>query len=135
MVVSDAVEAYWRVEIMIYRPILVVDDDPDMRLVVAEILETAGYQVETAADGRDALRSIARVRPSLLVTDLHMPNMDAGQLAEVLHQRGQALPIVVLTGTSRTPEQVARAIGADACLIKPFEPDLLLETVERLRAV
>jgi two-component system response regulator MprA len=116
------------------RPILVVDDDPDMRLVVAEILQTAGYAVETAADGRDALRRIDRVHPSLLVTDLHMPNMDGEQLTEVLHERGDYPPIVIMSGTTRTPQQVAAAIGADACLSKPFDSDALLATVARLRA-
>ncbi len=115
------------------RPILVVDDDPDMRQILAQLLEIEGYPVETAVDGEQALQAVERVRPSLLVTDLHMPNVDGQSLAILLHQRGYDPPIVILTGTTRTPEQVAEAIGADACLVKPFDPKALLETVERLR--
>jgi CheY-like chemotaxis protein len=115
------------------RPILVVDDDPDMRQIVAQMLEIAGYPVQTAIDGSQALQSIERTPPSLLVTDLHMPNLDGEGLAMLLHQRGYDPPILIMTGTSRTPEQVRDAIGADACLTKPFDPTALLETVERLR--
>ena len=115
------------------RPILVVDDDPDMRRIVAELLEIAGYPVETATDGVQALQTFDRFRPSLLLTDLHMPNLDGEALASLLHQRGFDPPIVIMTGTTRTPEQIRDAIGADACLSKPFDPDALLEMVERLR--
>jgi len=115
------------------RPILVVDDDPDVRDIVAQYLEDAGYPVETAIDGTQALRAVERGRPSLLLTDLHMPNLDGGALALLLHERGYDPPIVIMTGTTRTPEQVRDAVGADACISKPLDPDALLAMVERLR--
>ena len=115
------------------RPVLVVDDDPDIRRTVEEILAAAGYPVEVASDGLDALRHIEQQRPSLLVTDVHMPRLDGEALARALRERGYDPPIVVMTGTNRRPEQVVAAIGAEACLLKPLEIDALLDTVERFR--
>ncbi len=115
------------------RPILIVDDDPDTREAVAQLLAIAGYPVQTAIDGNQALRAIERERPSLLLTDLHMPNLSGDALAVLLHQRGFDPPIVVMTGTARNPDQVREAIGADACLPKPFDPSVLLGLVERYR--
>jgi CheY-like chemotaxis protein len=115
------------------RPVLVVEDDPALREIVAEALEAAGYPVLTAVDGADALALIEQGRPSLLVTDLHMPNLDGAKLVEALRILGYDPPIVLVTGTSRTPRQVAEALGADACLIKPFDLATLLDVVQRLR--
>ncbi len=115
------------------RPVLVVDDDVTMRQLVAEVLELAGYPVETAADGEAALAAVELARPSLIVTDLHMPNLDGAALVELLHQRGFDPPILLLTGTTRSPDQIAEALGADGCLLKPVDIDRLLALVEQLR--
>ena len=74
-----------------------------------------------------------RCRPSLVVTDLHMPNLDGEGLVAALRERGFDPPILVMTGTSRYPEQVVIAVGADACLLKPVDIDELLDAVQRLR--
>jgi DNA-binding response OmpR family regulator len=111
----------------------VVDDDATLREIVAEALEEAGYPVVTAADGADALAVVAQGRPSLLVTDLHMPNLDGVELIEALHILGYDPPVIMVTGTTRTPYEIADEIGVDACLTKPFDLETLLAVVERLR--
>jgi CheY-like chemotaxis protein len=118
---------------MMGRPVLIVDDDPILRQIVAEVLADAGYPVVEAYDGLDALHHIEQQRPSLLLTEIHMPRLDGEALAQALRERGYDPPIIVMTGTSRRPEQVVAAIGAQACLLKPVDIDALLDTVERLR--
>jgi two-component system response regulator PrrA len=115
------------------RPILVVDDDANLREVLAEALEAAGYPVWTARDGADALAVLEQGRPSLVVTDLHMPKLDGAELLKALRALGYDPPTILVTGTSRTPQQIAATLGVDACLIKPFDLDTLLAEVERLR--
>jgi CheY-like chemotaxis protein len=102
-------------------------------MALAEVLELEGYPVATARDGAEALQAVALMRPSLVVTDLHMPNLDGATLVDRLHQAGYDPPILLVTGTTRTPEQVAAAIGADAGLPKPFDLEALLDLVEQLR--
>jgi CheY-like chemotaxis protein len=118
---------------MLERPVLVVDDDPTIRQAVAEMLELAGYPVVTVSNGLAALKLLERLRPSLLVTDLHMPQLDGAGLVDALRLRGLDPPILVMTGTVRTPHQVAEALQADACLLKPFDLDAFLDLVAQLR--
>ena len=115
------------------RPVLVVDDDSVMREAIAEMLALAGYPVETAIDGLDALHHIERSHPSLVVTDAHMPNLNAEGLGQALRERGLDPPILVVTGTTREARAVIDAVGADECLLKPLDIEVLLATVERLR--
>jgi two-component system, OmpR family, response regulator MprA len=85
------------------RPILVVDDEEVIRDTLADILAAQGYPVQTASNGAEALEAIQEERPSIVVTDVHMPRMDGVELVEQLHQRGYDPPIVVVTGTRATP--------------------------------
>jgi CheY-like chemotaxis protein len=115
------------------RPVLVVDDDPLSLTVMAELLELEGYPVATARDGAEALQAVTQMRPSLVVTDLHMPTLDGAALVDLLHRRGYDPPILVVTATTRRPEQVAAAIGADAGLPKPIDIAAFLDLVAHLR--
>jgi DNA-binding response OmpR family regulator len=115
------------------RPVLVVEDDPDIREALAATLASEGYAVQTAPDGVEALRLIERTRPSLLVTDLHMPNLGGEALVATLHDRGFDPPILVISCTTRTLEIVAAGMGAAGCLIKPFNLDAFLTLVAQLR--
>jgi DNA-binding response OmpR family regulator len=67
------------------------------------------------------------------VTDLHMPNLDGVGLVAALHNRGFDPPVLVVSCTTRSLEQVAASMGADACLAKPFALDAFLALVELLR--
>jgi CheY-like chemotaxis protein len=112
----------------IERPILVVDDEPAIRSMVAEVLETEGYPVITAANGAEALSLIDQVPPALVILDLWMPVLDGPGLARTLDQRGLDVPIVVMTA-SYLAQPIAGDIGARQVLHKPFELTELLESV------
>jgi two-component system, chemotaxis family, chemotaxis protein CheY len=125
MVVSDAEGAG-------NRPILVVDDDPNILSVVSELLDMEGYPVTTATNGEEALAAIARTTPSLVLLDMRMPVMDGWGFARALKERGVALPILVMTA-AQNARAWASEIGAQGYVPKPFEVPALLDAVARLR--
>jgi two-component system chemotaxis response regulator CheY len=112
-------------------PILVVDDDPSILAVVAQILDFEGYPVQTAADGAEALAAVDSQRPSLVLLDMRMPVLDGWGFAHALAVRGEQLPIVVMTA-AQDARRWAEEIGAAGYLAKPFELPDLLGVVERL---
>ena len=91
--------------------ILVVDDDKSIRHLVTLILQTENYRVETAADGQEALDSIADDIPSALFLDMNMPVLDGWAVARTLHDQGQQVPIVVHDGCARCLEVLPRGGG------------------------
>lgn len=119
------------------RPtILVVEDDPDLRLVHSEILSHEGYAVLTAADGIEALDVVEHEGPpAVILLDLRMPRMNGWDLAERLRQRPawRDIPIVVVAAHYRIAEEAA-AIGARAWLHKPVNIEHLLAVVGRIYA-
>ena len=113
------------------RPILVIDDDPGIRLTIRWALEDAGFEVETAADGTEALEQVQRLRPALVVLDLRLPGMDGQTVAARLRaDHGEPLPILLVTAEDRAAA-IARRVGAYAFVAKPFDLDDLVETVRR----
>lgn len=114
--------------LMNVKRILVVDDEEDTRLFVAELLQGAGYAVDLAADGGEALRKAEETRPHLIVLDLLMPTMTGWEVLEQL-RAGEAPPIVVLSAFA--DRERALAEGAAGCLSKPFDFGELLATCEQ----
>ena len=112
--------------------ILVVDDE-SILMAVAEFLELEGYQVEAVTNGADALTSVDRHRPSVVVLDMRMPVLDGWGFAQALHDRGIALPLVVMTASHHT-RQWAEEIGAADYIAKPFDLTDLLAAVNRICA-
>jgi two-component system chemotaxis response regulator CheY len=116
--------------------ILVLDDSPTMVMSLSRILKKAGYDVETAADGREGVAKLAAgLKPAIILTDLNMPQMDG--LAFIKEARRNPAtrftPILVLTtesGNARRDE--ARAAGASGWLVKPTEPAELLATLKQI---
>lgn len=112
--------------------ILVVDDNDDIRNMVAEALTLVGFGVSTASNGKVALEQVQVTRPDLIVLDLKMPVMTGWQFMEA--QRGDpelaTIPVVVVTAV---PD--AHPAGAAALIRKPFGLDKLLATVGRLCAM
>ena len=108
--------------------VLVVDDEPDIRATVAEMLQLEGYAVEEAANGADALLSIERRLPDLILLDMRMPVLDGWGFAAELNDRALKIPIVVMTA-ARDASRWAAEIAAQASLSKPFGFDDLIRTV------
>lgn len=118
--------------------ILVIEDDGDLRALIAEVLRGDGFEVVEAENGRVGLELAAVMHPSLILCDVRMPELDGFHtLGEVRRTPSNALvPFVFLSGVGVTAQDVRRGmnLGADDYLLKPFTPDELLETVHaRLR--
>src|SRR5690349_20769614 len=112
------------------RRVLVVDDDPDMRRAINEVLVDQGLAVDLAGDGREALDQAQRDAPALVILDITLPVIDGYTVADELRQRFGVLPILAITADGRAPQK-ARRVGAYAYLRKPFELDALVTMVER----
>lgn len=115
-------------------PILIVDDDPDVRELLRESLEVVGHRVVEASNGQEALEVISRTPDlGLVLLDLRMPVMDGWQFLDAKAKRNElaALPVVVLSASEPDDKVLASTAGF---LKKPFELDELLSLVERLFA-
>jgi two-component system chemotaxis response regulator CheY len=115
--------------------ILAVDDSASMRQMVSFTLKGAGYEVVEAADGVQAL-NIAKTRSvNLVITDVNMPNMDGIALIRELRALSsyKFTPLLMLT-TESSPEkkQEGKAAGATGWIVKPFNPEQLLNTVKKV---
>jgi chemotaxis protein histidine kinase CheA/CheY-like chemotaxis protein len=115
--------------------VLVVDDSPSVRRVVGNVLKSGGWEVQTARDGVEALELIARQRPAAVLLDIEMPRMDGYELMATIRSQEQyrTLPLIVLTSRAASKHhQRAMQLGADAYIIKPYQPEELLGTIARL---
>jgi CheY-like chemotaxis protein len=114
------------------RTLLVVEDDPDIRAMLAQLLEFEGYEVFSAGNGREALERLRQgVRPVLLLVDLMMPVMDGWQfLEERSHDPELAsIPVVVFSGDGSIGNSAGLPVSG--YLRKPIDCNALLETVGR----
>ena len=113
--------------------ILVVDDEKDVQAFLRLVLEGAGYTVECADDGQEALQKAAVFRPDLVVLDLMMPVMDGWEVLTRLRSGASPPPLVVMLSALAEPRRALRE-GAAACLAKPFHVRELLLVCERTLA-
>jgi DNA-binding response OmpR family regulator len=109
--------------------VLVVEDDRSLRDLVVDALRFAGYTVDSAANGSDAIESVERRIPSLILLDMRMPVMDGWTFSRELRRRGFASSIVVMTAAQSASTWADEAQAA-AFLEKPFELGELIATVE-----
>jgi two-component system chemotaxis response regulator CheY len=115
--------------------ILTVDDSPSMRKMVAFTLAGAGYQVVEAVDGVDAYEKAQAQPIDLVLTDQNMPRMDGLSLTRKLreHPQFKTVPILMLTTeSSDLMKQAGRAAGATGWLVKPFDPNRLIEVIKKV---
>jgi two-component system chemotaxis response regulator CheY len=114
---------------------LVVDDSTSMRQMVAFTLQSAGFQVIEGSDGQDALGKVNGKAVNLVVTDLNMPVMDGISLIRELRKlpNFKFTPILMLTTESQdSKKQEGKSAGATGWLVKPFNPDQLLQVVSKV---
>ena len=121
---------------MLYRPrVLVVDDDDSTRELIADALDSEGYEVRTARNGREGLEVGRTFEPNVILLDMLMPSMDGRAFArEFREQITKPVPIVVLTATFDSAT-IAAEIAADGFLDKPFSLDDLLAIVSKFAAM
>ncbi|NAZ84040.1 response regulator [Kineococcus sp. R8] len=113
--------------------LLVVDDEPSIRELLATSLRFAGFEVTSAANGADALKLAEEVRPDLVVLDVMLPDLDGFTVTRKLRERGRPVPVLFLTARDDTVDKVAGlTVGGDDYVTKPFS---LEEVVARIRAV
>ena len=114
---------------------LVVDDSTSIRQMVAFTLKQAGFDVIEGMHGEDALTNVNGKSVDLVITDLNMPVMDGMTLIRNLREKPQFkfTPILMLTTESQeTRKQEGKAAGATGWIVKPFEPDKLLQVVAKV---
>jgi CheY-like chemotaxis protein len=114
--------------------VLIVDDDPFIRMLVTDVLEMEGYTVRAAADGAAGLFEYTSLRPDCVVLDVMMPGLDGFEvLRRIRALEDTPVPIVMLTASTE-PESTRSAwtVGADFFLSKPFEPEQLVVVLESL---
>jgi two-component system response regulator GlrR len=110
--------------------VLLVDDDVDQLALCSRWLTLSGYQVDSAPGGAEALASLERTRPDLVVTDLVMDGMDGLYLLSEIHRRDPVLPTIIMSGKAGVPDALEAAhLGVSAFLEKPFDKTRLLSAV------
>jgi CheY-like chemotaxis protein len=116
------------------KHILIVDDYPDALDMWAIYLRAMGYQVSTAADGVEALAQARRLHPDAIILDLELPRMSGFDVARQLRANPQTehIPLIAATGYSDVIQlDRAHEAGFDQIVVKPCDPDLLVEEIER----
>ena len=113
--------------------LLVVDDEPNIRDLLASSLRFAGFEVSIAGDGNGALKTVEKTSPDLVVLDVMLPDMDGFTVARRLRERDVTTPILFLTARDDMADKVqGLTVGGDDYVTKPFS---LEEVVARLRAL
>lgn len=113
-------------------PILVVDDDAQIRQVLQLALEDHGWRTVAVADGQAAVAWLTQQRPAVLLLDISLPGVDGTDVADQVRARhGSAVPIVVLTADERATEKAQR-VGAVAYFHKPFDLHQLIACLQRV---
>jgi two-component system OmpR family response regulator len=113
--------------------LLVVEDEPNIRELLATSLRFAGFEVQVAGDGTTAIRLAAEHHPDLVVLDVMLPDMDGFTVTRRLREAGRQLPIVFVTARDSLDDKVkGLTVGGDDYVTKPFS---LEEVVARIRAV
>lgn len=115
--------------------ILVVDDSTTMRQMVAFTLSSAGHEVTEAPDGNKALATAKAKKFDLVITDVNMPGMNGIDLVQSLRALPECkfIPILVLTTEAGADlKQKGKSAGATGWIVKPFNPEVLLDTLKKV---
>ncbi|MBF6601134.1 MAG: response regulator [Dehalococcoidia bacterium] len=110
--------------------VLVIEDEPALRRMLAFTLRDVGFDVRTAWNGADGLEQVALQAPDVIVLDLEMPVMDGRTFYRELRDRGLRTPVCILSAYGARKAQ--RELSADASVQKPFRADDLIEKLEQL---
>jgi len=117
------------------KKILVVDDEIQLVEMLKMRLEANGYEALTAYDGREALEKVRNQNPDLILLDLMLPKMDGYKVCRMLKfdKKYKNIPIIIFTArVQESDKEKGSQVGADAYIIKPFEPQVLLSKIKEL---
>ena len=116
------------------RSILVIEDDEDLRRMLQQALASAGYEVRTAKDGKEASSLYQAQSHELVITDIYMPNKDGLEVIMDLRANFPKTKVIAISGqiTQKNMLPVASTLGAVRTLAKPFTPQELLKVVEEV---
>jgi two-component system, chemotaxis family, chemotaxis protein CheY len=117
------------------KTILVVDDSESARRLVCDALKGAGYEVIDVRDGSDALAKLTGQKVHLIISDVHMPNMDGISFVKAVKQlpHYRFTPIIMFTTEAHEAKRrEGQAAGAKAWMVKPFKPEQMLGVVAKL---
>lgn len=119
-----------------HKHLLLVDDDPHFVMLMGDFLEKRGFHVTRANDGHQGLEYAQRETPDLIVCDIMMPKMNGYELVQFLRQsppQRQWTPVIFLSAKGELTDRIkGLQEGADAYLVKPFEPDELIALIDSL---
>jgi DNA-binding response OmpR family regulator len=120
-----------------FKPrVLIAEDDPDTLVILRVNLSAAGVEPILASDGRTALARIESEKPDAVLLDVLLPGMDGWQVLEMLHAKGDPVPVVMCSAKDNVYDlQRARELGAVAYLTKPFDIDRLVEVTKQVVGV
>ncbi len=111
--------------------ILVVDDDGDLLRLMSYRLKAAGFNIDCAESGEQALGIISAAQPDLVITDLQMGGISGMELFDAIHDNYPGLPVIILTAHGTIPDAVnATRNGVASFLTKPFDSQALLENID-----
>ena len=117
------------------KKILIVDDEVQLVEMLSMRLEASGYDVLTAFEGQEGLEKARNESPNLIILDLMLPNIDGFKVCGLLKNdaRFKNIPIILFSAKAQEEDKnLGKEVGADAYIVKPFEPNILLEKVKEL---
>lgn len=117
------------------KRILLTDDEPNIVLVVTKRLEIQGYEVLIARDGEEALKKAREMKPDLVLLDIMLPGVDGLNVCRILKadEATRNIPVILFSARAQTwDKEAGREFGANAYVEKPFQPEELLATIEKL---
>ena len=120
------------------KKVLIIDDQPDLREMLALRLQSYGFLVETAENGRDGLEKIKKQNPDAIITDIHMPEVDGftllKEVKKLCRSSGRDIPSIAITGVKKGPEMKAlfEMEGVSAFIEKPVDGKKLADKVKEL---
>jgi two-component system chemotaxis response regulator CheY len=126
---------FYKILMITKKTILVVDDSTSIRQILKSSLENGNFYVLEGKDGEDALKHLNGQRIDLVITDLHMPNMNGLELTKEIRNSKdyRYVPVLVLTTeTSKSMKEKAKLEGATGWLQKPFDMERLKKTINKL---
>lgn len=116
-----------------HKRLLLIDDDPNLIMLVQDYLEFRGYEVLTAENGRQGLEVLVHTLPDLIICDVMMPELDGYSFVKQVREdpRTNLIPVLFLSAKGQSQDRVkGLTTGADVYMVKPFEPEELVAQVE-----